>query len=426
MIPLAGWHAKCLTELADYINGYAFKPDDWKEEGLPIVRIEQLRNPDGPYDYCDRPIPPSNIIDDGELIFSWSASLLLRIWRHGRAALNQHLFKVVEREGLDRLFLKAFIEFHLPALTAASHGSTMQHITRKEMARFSACLPASQVEQSKIAEVLWTVDSAIAQTEALISKQQRINVGLMQDVLSRGIDEQGRLRSEGTHKFKNSILGKIPDEWEIVELQSIAEAITSGSRGWAQYYSIDGDLFLRIGNLTREHINLRLEDAMRVSPPTSAEGQRTAVSPGDLLISITADLGIIGVIPDDFETAYVNQHIALVRLSSKQVDPRFVGWFLSGRQGQTQFQQLNESGAKAGLNLPTVGRLLVPLMDISEQSKIASCLDASTRRLDDERQCLQKLQSLRAALMQDLLTGKKRVTTLLESVAEQEKKYALA
>ncbi len=165
-------------------------------------------------------------------------------------------------------------------------------------------------EQTKIAEILSTVDRAIEQTEALIAKQQRIKTGLMQDLLTRGIDEHGNLRSEQTHQFKDSPLGRIPVEWEIGEIEAVAEFVTSGSRGWAQYYGSEGAMFLRIGNLTRDHINLRLEDMAFVNPPRTSEGKRTSVLPGDLLISITADLGIIGVIPEGFGEGYVNQHIA--------------------------------------------------------------------------------------------------------------------
>jgi type I restriction enzyme S subunit len=129
------------------------------------------------------------------LLFSWSASLFLKIWQNGPAALNQHLFKVIEKDGVDRFFLKTFIDFYLPELTAASHGSTMKHITRKELERFSALFPLSFDEQTKIAEVLSTVDQAIEQTEALIAKQKRIKTGLMQDLLTRGIDEHGQLRT---------------------------------------------------------------------------------------------------------------------------------------------------------------------------------------------------------------------------------------
>src|ERR1035437_7143451 len=109
MSTATGWRPRKLIELADYINGYAFKPEDWGKDGLPIIRIEQLKNPDAPTDYYGGKLPSSRIIEDGDLIFSWSASLFLRIWHHGRAALNQHLFKVSDYDDIDRAFLKYFL-----------------------------------------------------------------------------------------------------------------------------------------------------------------------------------------------------------------------------------------------------------------------------------------------------------------------------
>ena len=141
---------------------------------------------------------------------------------NGEAALNQHLFKVIENNWVERLFLKFFIEFYLPELLSTSHGSTMQHITRKELSHFAALLPSAIEEQTKIAEVLSTIDTAIEQTEALIAKQQRIKTGLMQDLLTKGIDEHGNIRSEATHTFKDSPLGRIPAEWEVGGLLEFA------------------------------------------------------------------------------------------------------------------------------------------------------------------------------------------------------------
>jgi type I restriction enzyme S subunit len=300
------------------------------------------------------------------------------------------------------------------SLADSTSASAQGGVYLTSLAQCSVRYPASSIEQTKIAEILSVVDQAIEQAEALIAKQQRVMTGLMQDLLTRGIDQHGNIRSEKTHIFNESLLGRVPKEWQVNELGRVAEFVTSGSRGWAQYYSTQGPIFLRIGNLTREHINLRLEDIVRVNPPPSSEGKRTSVKTGDLLISITADLGVIGVIPEGFGDAYVNQHIALVRILAPKTDPRFVGWFLSGRGGQAQFEKLNESGAKAGLNLPTIRGLLVPVMDRSEQTRIAQVLDASARQVDDSLVQLNKFRSLKRALMQDLLTGKTRVTPLLE------------
>ena len=298
-------------------------------------------------------------------------------------------------------------------LRALNEATGVPSLSRDLLYKISTPTPPPD-EQAKIAEVLSTVDRAIEQTKALIAKHQRIRTGLMQDLLTRGVDEHGNLRSEQTHKFKDSPLGRIPVEWDIASLGSVAECVTSGSRGWAKYYREDGALFIRIGNLTREHINLRLDDLVFVQPPESAEGLRTAVQAADLLISVTADLGVIGVIPKGFVEGYVNQHIALARLRPADVSARFVGWFFSSREGKAQFDRLNESGAKAGLNLPTVRSLLFPRPDIDEQHRIAVAIDACVRTVDQHACSLRKLRALKRGLMQDLLTGNRRVTALLE------------
>lgn len=331
-----------------------------------------------------------------------------------RFCTNQGCKTILFRGGIDSKFAYYNVLFNIDKIKNLGEGTTFAEISKTALSTVLLSFPLNPSEQAKIAEVLSAVDNAIEQTEELIAKQQRIKTGLLQDLLTRGIDEHGNIRSEATHAFKDSPLGRIPAEWDVNRLDSVAALITSGSRGWARYYAVDGPLFLRIGNLTREHINLRLDDTVRVRPPKSSEGQRTAVAPRDLLISITADLGIIGVIPEEFEPAFVNQHIALVRLVTAKINSRFVGWFLCGRVGQAQFERLNESGAKAGINLPTVGRLLVPTMELAEQSRIVHVLDSTTRHIANEHKRLRKLQSLKAGLLQGLFTGRKRVTHLLE------------
>lgn len=273
-------------------------------------------------------------------------------------------------------------------------------------------------EQSRIADVLTTIDRAIEQTEALIAKYRRIKTGLMHDLLTRGIDENGNLRNPAIHRFKASPVGSIPDEWELCSLGGLSKRITSGSRGWAKYYAEEGAKFIRIGNLTREHLNLLLDDIQHVEPPVGSEGKRTALETGDLLISITADLGIVGVVPEGLGEAYVNQHIALVRIDKERANPWWVGNFLAGHNAQQLFGTLNDAGAKAGLNLPTVARIFVPIPDMKEQNEIVRLLCQLDAVLNREKTCRAKLHRLKAGLVQDLLTGKVSVAPLLSSREE--------
>jgi type I restriction enzyme S subunit len=192
----------------------------------------------------------------------------------------------------------------------------------------------------------------------------------------------------------------------------------SGSRDWARFYADSGALFVRIGNLTRDHINFRFDSTFYVRPPRNADGQRTRLAPGDILISITADLGIVGVVPDGMGEAYINQHIALVRPSHDVVNPRFVGHYLASPAAQTYISKLNDAGAKAGLNLPTVRGLLTARPVRTEQDLVAERLDEIDHRIQNAATESAKLRELKAGLMDDLLTGRVRVTPLPATQSE--------
>jgi type I restriction enzyme S subunit len=432
---MSGWKKKRFDKIGKCIRGVSYRPDDLREAPGPtavtLLRSNNIR--DGRLNFQNLQFVDINAVRSDQQLQSGDVAICMS---NGNRALvgkagqftntNDGLqytvgafcsiFRPSDEYDTDFVRHQFGSPFYQKQLDVILAGSAINNLKGSDVGALVAECPESPHEQSKIAEVLSKVDQAIEQTESLIAKQQRIKTGLMQDLLSRGIDEHGSLRSEETHEFKDSPLGRIPVEWKVDKLENISDFITSGSRGWARYYSEEGDIFIRIGNLTREHIHMRFDDVVYVNPPLTSEGKRTAISAGDLLISITADLGIIAVIPDYFPEAYVNQHIALVRLNKSQIVPFFAGLFLAGYRGQSQFDKLNESGAKAGLNLPTVKKLLVPRLDISEQEQIVKTLEANFHALKGHQSQLSKLRSLKTALMQDLLTGKVRVTPLIENM----------
>lgn len=272
-------------------------------------------------------------------------------------------------------------------------------------------------EQSKIAEILSTVDRAIEQTEALIAKQQRIKTGLMQDLLTSGIDEHGNLRSEETHKFKDSLLGRIPVEWEVVETKKVCSLITKGTTpkfrsSASPRYSIP---YLRVQNLTFSgQINFSEEIAFIDDDTHEGELARSRVFPGDVLQNIVGPpLGKIGIVPSDYPEWNINQAIALFR-PNEAVSSKFLCHWLQVPATQTWFDiNSKKTSGQQNLTLEHCQQLPIVLPSLDEQNRIClllECLVVSQRNGESE---LSKLCSLKTALMQDLLTGKKRVTDLL-------------
>ena len=202
----------------------------------------------------------------------------------------------------------------------------------------------------------------------------------------------------------------VPSGWESVRLNKISETVTSGSRDWAQYYSDSGSKFIRMTNLPRDGIYLKLDDLKFVNVQSdSSDGKRTSLKEGDLLISITAELGKIGWVPPELGEAYINQHIALVRIKKDFAESKFIAYLLSSHAMNHKINRLNDSGAKAGLNLPTIRSIPIALPPPTEQRKIAKILSTWDKAIGTTEKLIETSKRQKKALMQQLLTGKKRL-----------------
>ncbi|KAB2931509.1 MAG: hypothetical protein F9K24_12995 [Leptonema illini] len=212
--------------------------------------------------------------------------------------------------------------------------------------------------------------------------------------------------------YKQTEVGVIPEDWEVRPLASLQPVVTSGSRGWAEFYSDRGDSFIRITNLSRNSIELDLTDLRFVTLAQQAsEANRTKVQIGDVLISITADIGIVGYISEKVpRPAYINQHIALVRFDQSKVVPKFISYFLSSSRSQKLFRAFTDAGAKAGMNLATVQQIRTALPPtLAEQEAIAEALSDADALIDSLEQLIAKKRLIKQGAMQELLTGKRRL-----------------
>lgn len=174
--------------------------------------------------------------------------------------------------------------------------------------------------------------------------------------------------------IEDEIPFELPKGWAWSKIGPLCEYITSGSRGWAQYYSEAGILFLRMGNLSRESFDLRLENIQRVNLPDSVEGTRTRVVENDLLFSITAEIGMLGLIPANFEEAYINQHVGLIRFL-KEAQTKYFPYILMSEFCRDQYYAV-QSGMKNSFRLDNVQNILIPVPPLSEQIRIAKKLSS--------------------------------------------------
>ncbi len=203
-------------------------------------------------------------------------------------------------------------------------------------------------------------------------------------------------------------LGDMPAHWSLMTLKRDVAFLTSGSRGWADHYADDGALFIRIGNLTREHIDLDLTDIQRVAVPDGSEGERTRVESGDVLFSITAYLGSVAVVPENLETAYVSQHVALTRLRRERLLPSWVGYVTLSVIGKTYLAMRGYGGTKVQLSLDDIAELIMTVPPVVEQEAITAFLDDEVGKIDalveEQRRFIELLKEKRQAVISHAVT----------------------
>jgi len=288
-------------------------------------------------------------------------------------------------------------------------GSNYPAIPSSSIPNLSIATPPRE-EQYRIASVLDTVDQAIKLTEEVIQKLKRIKVGFLNDLLTHGLDENGELRDPIHHpeQFKDSPIGRIPMDWEVMPIDDIASHVGSGitPTGGSNIYTSEGVLFIRSQNVTFE--GLLLDDVVYIPARIHYRMKRSEIFENDVLLNITgASLGRCCVFSGLRIIANVNQHVCAIRLKDQNPGRSiFLSDYLASFWGQNQIFRSNAGSNREGLNYEQIRSIKVPWPKSSQEAEtIADILGGTSSQVAKERQILSKLLLLKKGLMQDLLTG---------------------
>lgn len=213
-----GWDISKVKYIGRYINGYAFKPDQWGQDGLPIIRIQNLSGSSESINYFDGKISDDYLIDDGDILISWSATLDAFIWNYGKGWLNQHIFKAIPNvQKTHKNYFFHLMKIAMLNMSSDKHGSAMQHVTNQIFGNFQVPLP-SLSEQKLIADFL---DEKCAEIDKLsddIQKQIDILNDYKKSVITRavtkGLDMNVEMKDSQVDWVKN-----IPKTWKVTKLK---------------------------------------------------------------------------------------------------------------------------------------------------------------------------------------------------------------
>ncbi len=186
------------------------------------------------------------------------------------------------------------------------------------------------------------------------------------------------------------------------QLSDYISFLTSGSRGWAQYYSDEGEWFITIKNV--KDCSISVDDVQCIKPPHNAEADRTRLKEGDLLISITADLGRTGVVTKEIAEhgAYINQHLTCIRLDHKVLNPLYVAFFMESEAGKKQFFEKNLSSVKAGLNFDSIRTLQLLVPPLEDQERFIRFVEQTDKSKLAAKQTLESLNQLQRSIMRSM------------------------
>jgi type I restriction enzyme S subunit len=394
-----GWCWATVGEICQLINGRAFKPQEWEQRGLPIIRIQNLNNIDAPFNHFAGELDDRHRVQTGDLLFAWSGtpgtSFGAHIWSRGAAALNQHIFKVIEQGCVTRAFLMRALNFRLDQLISLAHGGAgLAHVTKPMLETTLVPLPPL-AEQRRI----------VAKLEALLGRIRRAREAL--DAVPAMVE-----------RYKKSVLGaafqnvtgedyrdhvdvlsrqtlRVPKRWAVQTLKDCTDPRRPICYGVVQPGDqvADGPRMIRVldigDDLSIDGLRLRT-----VAPSVDAAFSRSRVRTGDVLVTVVGTIGRVGVVEEALDGVNIARAVARVAPTA-DVSPRWIAWWMSSPWMCEWLSSSAVEVARATLNLKELSRAYVPVPPLDEQRAIVERIDAAFARA---RSMLAAAESARAQL----------------------------
>lgn len=334
---------KRLGDIASYINGYAFKPEQRGTEGLPIIRIQDLTGNAYDLGFYDGDYPEKIEINNGDVLISWSASLGVYIWNRGKALLNQHIFKVAfDKVNVNKDYFVFAVKHKLDEMVSKTHGATMKHIIKKDFDNTKIPFPSLEM-QEETASILKMVSDIID------TRQQEI----------KKLDEL--IRARFVELFENG-------DYKTEKLGSVCTKITDGTHKTPTYLD-EGITFISAKNIVNGELDF--SDVKHISEEEYQEIQKrcqTAIY--DILLSKSGSLGAPVIVKTE-EKLGLFESLAVIKYDREKLLPEFLCEQLKTDRIQRQFTTGTKGVAIKHLHLGVIAETDVIVPPIEEQRQFA-------------------------------------------------------
>ncbi|MCW7503900.1 restriction endonuclease subunit S [Leptospira paudalimensis] len=404
------WDIATLNEVCKLINGRGFKPNEWRAEGIPIIRIQNLNGSED-YNYYQGTYDKKIEVEKHQLLFAWSGSRGTsfgpHLWNNIKGLLNYHTWKIIVYE---QKVNKMFFFYSLKKLTRQieekAHGaSALVHTQKWEMEKYPIPLPRTIAEQEAIATVLSDTDAWIESLEAQIEKKKLIKQGTMQELLTG----KRRLPGFGAGKdWKDSEVGQIPVDWEVKRLGDI---ISENPKYGINAPAIEHDdryfNYLRITDID-ENGRINLKNLSSVAHPFS---RNYILKNNEIVFARTgASVGKSYIHSDKNGTYVYAGFLIKININTNIANPHLIFLHLHTKNYKDWIETNSARSGQPGINGNQIKEFSFPLSNIiDEQEAIAKVLSEMDDEIKALEQKVEKAKGIKQGLMQVLLTGKIRL-----------------
>ena len=414
---------KTLGTVATYINGRAFKPSEWETDGRPIIRIQNLTNTDASYNYSTGEFEEKYLVNNGDLLFAWSASLGAHIWKGKEAWLNQHIFHVVPNEGISRDYLYYYLLIVVADLYSKTHGSGMVHITKKPFMNTPIPVPLLSEQErivARIEEMFSQLDTAVEtlkKTKAqlavyrqavlkeafeghLTSDWRKNHSSDLNIVLSKIEENKAKKHKSEDYHYEVSIpLSTLPDGWRWVFVGDISKGPEYGT---SQKSLKTGKVpVIRMGNLQNGEI---VWDDLVFSNDES-EIEKYRLANGDVLFNRTNSPELVGktaLFRGEREAIYAGYLIKVNQLEC--IHPLYLTHYLNSFTARNYGNKVKTDGVnQSNINGTKLCTYPFPLCSIEEQVQVVYELETRLSVCDSIEHTVETALQQAAAMRQSIL-----------------------
>lgn len=397
------WSINKMKYIGTYINGYAFKPDDWGNTGLPIIRIQDLTGSNNNPNYFNGNIDQKYYVENGDILVSWAATLDAFEWNKGEGWLNQHIFKAIpQKDIVSKPYYIWLLKVAMSYMNDDNkHGIMMQHITLPVFNNFSIAIPPLE-DQQKIAAHLdrkcTQIDALISNAQQQIEKLKAYKQSVITETVTKGLDPDVQMKDSGVEW-----IGEIPEHWTVAPIRSFFK-IKKDIIG----HEPDAVLSITQGGIKVKDIN---ENSGQMA---NSYAHYQIVNIGDFAMN-HMDLLTGGVGISEFEGVTSPDYRVFV-MRNADMNPRYFLYVFQMYYRNKIFYAFGQGAANLGrwrLPAQNFNTVAVPLSPVEEQNNIVTFLDEKCSQIDKlialKQQKIEKLQQYKKSLIYEYVTGKKEV-----------------